>query len=71
MNEMKEIMVGKCEKEKVTEVEIVVHGTREKPYYEIKYKNVGSDKYNIGYSSYDLNNCFIWLEECFEMVESE
>lgn len=53
---------------KVTSAEIVVHGTVEKPYYEIKYLVVGEYEYRIGYSSYDLKNVFGWLEECFEIV---
>lgn len=53
---------------KVTSAEIVVHGTVEKPYYEIKYLVVGEDEYRIGYSSYDLKNVFGWLQECFETV---
>ena len=48
--------------------EIVVHGTVENPYYEIKYLVIGEDEYRIGYSSYDINNVFGWLEECFEIV---
>lgn len=42
------------EKVKVTELEIVVTGTKEKPYFNIKYKEVGKEDYDIGYSSYDL-----------------
>ena len=53
---------------KVTSAEIVVHGTVEKPYYEIKYLVVGEDEYRIGYSSYELKNVFGWLQECFEIV---
>ena len=53
---------------KVVSAEIVVHGTVEKPYYEIKYLVIGEDEYRIGYSSYDLRNVFGWLEECFEVV---
>lgn len=53
---------------KVTSVEIVVHGTVEKPYYEIKYLVIGECEYRIGYSSYDLKNVFGWLKECFEIV---
>lgn len=53
---------------KVTELEIIVTGTKERPYYEIKYKEVGKDYFNIGYSSYYLNNVFDWKEECFEIV---
>lgn len=56
---------------KVTNAEIVVHGTAEKPYYEIKYREVGDGYYHIGYSSYDLKNAFGWLEECFEVINME
>lgn len=53
---------------KVESAEIVVHGTIDKPYYEIKYFVIGEDEYRIGYSSYDLKNVFGWLQECFEVV---
>lgn len=53
---------------KVESAEIVVHGNIDKPYYEIKYLVVGENEYRIGYSSYDINNVFGWLEECFEIV---
>ncbi len=56
------------EKIKVTSLEIIVAGTKDKPYFEIKYKEVGKEDYNIGYSSYDLNNVFGWKDECFEIV---
>ena len=56
------------EKIKVTSLEINVTGTKDKPYFEIKYKEVGKEDYNIGYSSYDLNNVFGWKEKCFEIV---
>ena len=56
------------EKIKVTSLEIIVTGTKEKPYFEIKYKEVGKEDYSIGYSSYDLNNVLDWKEECFEIV---
>ena len=58
----------KNEKIKVTSLEIIVTGKKEKPYFEIKYKEVGKRDYNIGYSSYDLNNVFTWRDECFEIV---
>ena len=58
----------KKEKIKVTSAEIVVHGTVEKPYYEIKYLVIGEEEYRIGYSSYDIKNVFKWLRECFEIV---
>lgn len=56
------------EKIKVTSLEIIVTGTKDKPYFEIKYKEAGKEDYNIGYGSYDLNNVFGWKEECFEIV---
>lgn len=56
------------EKIKVTSLEIIVTGTKDKPYFEIKYKEVGKEDYHIGYSSYDLNNVFGWKEEYFEIV---
>ena len=55
-------------KVKVEEAEIVVHGTADKPYFEIKYREVGKKDYNIGYSSYDVRNVFGWLESEFEVV---
>lgn len=65
---MKEFVEKPIEKIKVTSLEIIVTGTKDKPYFEIKYKVVGKEDYNIGYSSYDLNNVLNWKEECFEIV---
>ncbi len=56
------------EKVKAENIEIVVHGTTEKPYYEIKYFDLSDKQYHIGYSSYDLDNVFRWKEEYFEIV---
>lgn len=56
------------EKIKVSFADIIVTGTKEKPYYEIKYRKVGSKECSIGYSSYDLNNVFQWRDECFEIL---
>lgn len=56
---------------KVTEAEIVVHGTSEKPYFEIRYKKVGKDDYNLGFASYNLDFVFQWLEEEFEIVKEK
>lgn len=58
----------KMSKVKVEEAEIVVHGTVDKPYFEIKYREVGKKDYSIGYSSYDIRNVFGWLESEFEVV---
>lgn len=56
---------------KVTSADIVVHGSVDKPYYEIKYREIGSSVYNVGYSSYCLQNVFKWLQECFEIVNTD
>lgn len=58
----------KMSKVKVEEAEIVVHGTADKSYFEIKYREVGKKDYNVGYSSYDIRNVFGWLESEFEVV---
>lgn len=69
MNEFIEKTIDKAEEKiKVTSLEIIVTGTKDKLYFEIKYKEVGKDDYTIGYSSYDLNNVFDWKEDCFEIV---
>lgn len=69
MDNLSDKVKSNIEKIKVESAEIIVTGTKEKPYYEIKYKEVGKDYYNIGYSSYDLNNVFDWKNECFEIVK--
>ncbi len=53
---------------KVTSADIVVHGTSDKPYFEIKYCRLDDGEFHIGYSSYELRNVFEWLEECFDIV---
>lgn len=55
----------------VDDIEVVVRGMRNKPYYEIKYREVGNDDYNIGFGSYDLNNVLKWKEEEFEVVSEK
>ena len=60
MNSLCKSEVPKTEKIKVTKLKIIVTGTKEKPYFELMYKEVGKEDFNIGYSSYDLNNVFAW-----------
>lgn len=71
MNSLCTPEVPKTEKIKVTKLKIIVTGTKEKPYFELMYKELGKEYYNVGYSSYDLNNVFDWKEKCFELVVSE
>ena len=68
IGKQKKVRSTKMSKVKVEEAEIVVHGTADKPYFEIKYREVGKKGYNIGYSSYDIRNVFGWLESEFEVV---
>ena len=69
INKMPETEMNKNRtKIKVTSAEIVVQGTVEEPYYEIKYLVIDEVEYRIGYRSYDLKNVFGWLKECFEIV---
>lgn len=55
----------------VDDIEVIVRGVRNKPYYEIKYREVGNDDYNIGFGSYDLNNVLKWKEEEFVVVSEK
>lgn len=71
MNDLYSDIHMENKKIKVTSAEIVVHGTAEKPYYEIKYYDISDSEWHIGYSSYNLNYVFEWLEERFEIVGDE
>lgn len=61
----------KEEKIKVTELGVIVTGTKDKPYFEIKYREVGKEDYSTGYSSYKLDYVLGWKEECFEIVTQD
>lgn len=60
---------AEIEKEKVTDLELIFEVFDGKPYYSIKYKNVGEDYYHVGYSSYDFKNVLKWANECFEQIK--
>lgn len=49
-------------------IEVIVTGNESKPCYQIKYREVGNDDYNIGFGSYDLNNVLKWKREEFKVV---
>lgn len=59
------------ERTKVDKAIIIVTGTKEKPYFEILYHEIGKDFENIGFGSYDLNNVFDWKEQYLEVVKVE
>lgn len=70
---MSELMFDEIHEEKrikVRSAEIVVHGTLEKPYYEIKYQTTDGE-WHIGYSSRKLEHVFWWLDNCFEIISYE
>ena len=56
---------------KVASAEIVVHGTAQKPYYQIRYYDLADGEYHIGYGSYYLDYVFEWLDKCFDVVEDK
>ena len=58
------------ERTKVDKAMIIVEGTKEKPYFEILYHEVGKDYDNVGFGSYDLNNVFDWKEQYLEVVKA-
>lgn len=59
------------DKIKVSSVEIVVHGTKEKPYFEIKYFDLSDNIMHIGFSSYKLDIVFGYLEKYFDIVDEK
>jgi hypothetical protein len=59
------------ERTKVDKAMIIVAGTKEKPYFEILYHEIGKEYDNIGFGSYDLNNVFYWKEQYLEVVKVE
>lgn len=59
------------EKVKAINPQIVVHGTLEKPYYEISYYDTNDNQWHIGYSSYDIQTVKEYLDNCFEIIEAD
>lgn len=57
------------EKIKVTEAEVIVRRCNTGFYFEIKYKRIGQEHYNIGYGSCNIHVVFVWLDKCFEIVK--
>lgn len=58
-------------KAKVDSLEIIARMLDDKPYYELKYRQVGKKDYSIGYSSYDLKTVLGYIDTFFEIAESE
>ena len=56
------------EKIKVTEANVIVRRTNIGFYFEIKYREVGNQYYNVGFGSYNIHIVFNCLDENFEFV---
>lgn len=63
--------MGKVKEERVTDLSIIMEMIDSKPYYSVQYRNVGENGYNIGYSSYNLKIVLEFIDEYFEIVESD
>lgn len=59
------------DKIKASSAEIVVHRTKDKPYYEIKYFDLSDNEMHIGFSSYKLNIVFEFLDKYFDITEEK
>lgn len=59
------------EKLKVTEADVVVRRCNIGFYFEIKYKELNTDHYNVGFGSYNIHTVINWLDTCFEFVRDE
>lgn len=66
---IRESAAKNIDKVRVSRAEIVVHGTKEKPYYEIEYFDLSDKEMHIGYSSYKLDIVFEYLEKYFDIVD--
>ena len=62
---------AKINKAKVDSLEVIVRMLDDKPYYELKYRLVDKNDYFIGYSSRDLKIVLGYIDEYFEIVESD
>lgn len=62
---------AKINKARVNSLEIIARMIDSKPYYELKYRQVGKKDHSIGYSSYDLKTVLGYIDTYFEIVESD
>lgn len=63
--------MSEIKEERVTDLSIIMEMIDSKPYYSVQYRNVGEDGYYIGYSSYNLKTVLGFIDEYFEIVESD
>lgn len=55
----------------VDDLEIIVTGSSEEPYYSLKYHIPDNNYYTIGYSSYCLQTVFRFRDEYFTLVSKK
>lgn len=67
----KAVIEENVDKVRVSSAEIVVHGTKENPYYEIEYFDLSDNEIHIGFSSYKLDVVFGYLEKYFDIVNEK
>lgn len=60
---------AQVEKIKTHFAQIVVGGSRRKPYYHILFFNPADGEFHVGWSSYKLKYVRRWLRENFEIVD--
>ena len=63
--------MSKVKEERVTDLSIIMKMIDSKPYYSLQYRNVGEIGCHIGYSSYNLKTVLEFIDEYFEIVESD
>ena len=71
MAEYRSIPETEQEKLKVTEADVIVRRCNVGFIFEIKYKELNADNYNVGFGSYNIHTVFNWLDTCFEFVKDE
>lgn len=71
MEDLQSVRTTNINKAKVDSLEIIAQMLDNKPYYELKYRQLGKKDYSIGYSSYDLKNCIDYIDTYFEIVKSD
>lgn len=63
--------MNNAKEERVTDLSIIMEMIDSKPYYSLQYRNVGEIGCHIGYSSYNLKTVLEFINEYFEIVESD
>lgn len=53
---------------KVTSLKIITEIVENKPYYSIKYKEIGHNGYHVGYSSFDISTVAKYVQDYFEII---